>query len=166
MGIADSQLGGTFTGVTFPPTTTYYEGCTFIAACVIPPGSILVNCDFQPLRTCGTFGKSACSGLHSTVGEGAIATGGFASFVEFESSGRISGMGQGEEATMPDCVDCAPWGERGVAVDVTGTYIVSGGEYRTLSDACTDRCTDNGILIMNVGDASVECTTGDLTVSG
>lgn len=167
MGVDQTVVTGSFpTGSSFPPGT-HFSGATFEAPCTFGEGCIFENCTWECLRQCGTFGKQCCP-VRSMVGEGAIITGGRWEYVDFESSGRMDGGATGPEGnvTLPDCIDCAPWGERGVAVDVTGTYIVSGGLYRSQADACTDRCTDNGILILNDGDTTVECATGNLTVSG
>jgi len=165
-GIANTVNGGTYTGVTFSPDQTHYVGVTFIAACVIPPGAILENCTFQCLRQCGTFGKSCCP-VRSQVGAGAIMVGGTAEFVDFDASGRWSGVNDLGNTTPPDCVDCAAWGAVGSAASHVGQVIVSGGTTMSEAEFCAARqvCTTAGTVVLN-GGGRVVCVTGTRTVTG
>lgn len=167
MGVDQTFVSGYQPNGSSFPAGTHFKGATFQATCTFGEGCIFEDCTWECFRSCGFGGKNCC-GNRSDVGDGAIITGGTAEYVTFASTGRASGLGMGPEGnvTFPDCMDCGAWGERGVAVDTTGQYIISGDLMHATADACVDRCTDQGILILNDGDTTVECTTGNLTVSG
>ena len=162
-GIANTVNGGTYTGVTFSPDQTHFVGVTFIAACVIPPGAILEDCTFRCLRAC----RRKCCEIRSQVGEGAIMKGGVAEYVDFDSTGRWSGVTDLGNTTPPDCVDCAAWGNVSAAGSYTGQVIVSGGTTMSEAEFCAARqvCTTAGTIIRN-GGGRVVCVTGTVTVSG
>jgi hypothetical protein len=168
-GIGNSQLGGFYSGTTFPPDTLFYQGCTFEAPCSLPPGSILIDCTFIPLVRCGAFGKRPCP-VFSTIGPGSISKGGTYEYVIAEATGRWDGVTDGPEGnvTAPDCRDCAAWAQQGTAVTANTDAIVGNGSSVSAAAWCNSRmnCTDKGTIIVGGGGNCTVTINGVTTVTG
>jgi hypothetical protein len=168
-GIGNTVNGGYHMGVTFPPDTNRFVGCTFEAPCVIPAGSILENCTFVCMRKCGFLSKNCCP-VFSTVGAGSISIGTTAEYVRFESTGRADSISIGPEGnvTSPGCVGCSPWGQVGTAITANTDAIVGNGSTVSAAGWCNARmnCTDKGTIIVGGGGKCTVTINGVTTITG
>lgn len=131
-----------------------YEGCTIIAASTFGAGSKFINCTFLCRRN--FFGN--CSSARSSVGAGSTMVGGYAEYVNFDSSGTWSGVANGGNTQPPSCVDCPPQTTIGQAYSGTAPGVVSTTQQTVGQTFCnkTSQCGSDGVIVHDARPGSVQ----------
>jgi hypothetical protein len=151
-----------FNGSTFPPgfqgqPGDVYLGCTFIASCVLGPGSKIIGGSFLCQRN--FFGS--CRNTRSRVGPGSTMSTGYAEYVDFDNSGTWANVTDGGNTTKPECVDCAPQGNFGRTEAYSGADVVVATSGQTSADDWCKRKCGSVANITHVNGPSIAVKQGD-----